>query len=210
MVAAALAVLLGAMVWLTTADTDGFAASGRRPLTSSSSTTSTSTTTTTTTTTMPPPIPMAIPAGATAPVISRVTTTDPVVFFTIDDGLVQDPAVIDYLRAERIPVTIFPVPQYVHQNPAYFQAIRALGGSVQDHSMTHPDLRRLGAAAQQGEICGPLDEYAGLFGTRPWLFRPPFFLRGTSSDFSGLFCRGVVHSAKSLTDPPRRPADVGL
>src|SRR5262245_63263106 len=44
----------------------------------------------------------------------------------------------------------------------------------------------------------------------PWLFRPPFFLRGTSSDFSGLFSRGKVHSAKSETDPNRRPAEVGL
>src|SRR5436190_24389956 len=35
----------------------------------------------------------------------------------------------------------------------------------------------------------------------PWLFRPPFFLRGTKRDFSGLFSRGSVHSAKSLTDP---------
>src|SRR5262249_47458407 len=46
--------------------------------------------------------------------------------------------------------------------------------------------------------------------TMPWLFRPPFFLRGTSSDFSGLFSRGLVQSAKSLTEPNRRPAEVGL
>ena len=118
---------------------------------------------------------MAIPAGPVAPVISRVATTDPVVFFTIDDGLVQDPAVVDYLRAQRIPVTLFPVPAYVHQNSGYFQAIHALGASIQDHTgSTRPDLRRLGDAAQQTEICGPLDEYTDQFGARPWLFRPPF------------------------------------
>src|SRR5829696_6915372 len=44
----------------------------------------------------------------------------------------------------------------------------------------------------------------------PWLFRPPFFGLGTRSDFSGLLVRGKVHSAKSDTDPPRRPAEVGL
>src|SRR5436190_21479795 len=44
----------------------------------------------------------------------------------------------------------------------------------------------------------------------PWLFRPPFFGRGTNSDFSGLLARGKVHSAKSETEPPRRPAEVGL
>ena len=117
---------------------------------------------------------MVIPGGAAAPVISRVTTTDPVVFFTIDDGLVRDPAVIDFLRERHIPVTIFPVPGYVHQNPDYFRAIHDLGGSMQDHTTTHPDLRRLSTAAQQSEICGAADELAAQFGVRPWLFRPPF------------------------------------
>ncbi len=109
-----------------------------------------------------------------APVISRVQTPNPVVFFTIDDGMVRDPAVIDFLRARHIPVTMFPIPAYVHQDPAYFDAIHALGASVQDHTITHPDLRRLSTAGQQREICGPLDDYATRFGARPWLFRPPF------------------------------------
>src|SRR5438094_9501727 len=44
----------------------------------------------------------------------------------------------------------------------------------------------------------------------PWLFRPPFFLARMTSDFSGAFTFGLVQSAKSLTMPARRPADVGL
>src|SRR5207248_3213573 len=44
----------------------------------------------------------------------------------------------------------------------------------------------------------------------PWTLRPPFFLSGLSSDFSGALTRGLVQSAKSDTIPPRRPADVGL
>jgi peptidoglycan/xylan/chitin deacetylase (PgdA/CDA1 family) len=123
---------------------------------------------------MPAPTPVAVASGPVAPIYARIPTNDPVVFFTIDDGIVQDPAVIDYLRDQHLPVTIFPVPAYVHQNPAYFQTIHALGGSTQDHTLTHPDLRRLTAAAQQREICGPLDDYTTLFGTRPWLFRPPY------------------------------------
>jgi peptidoglycan-N-acetylglucosamine deacetylase len=39
------------------------------------------------------------------------------VFFTIDDGLVRDLAVIDFLRDRRIPVTMFPVPGYVREDP---------------------------------------------------------------------------------------------
>jgi peptidoglycan/xylan/chitin deacetylase (PgdA/CDA1 family) len=109
-----------------------------------------------------------------APVVSRVPTHDPVVFFTIDDGNVRDPEVIDFLRSRRIPVTIFPVPECVAEDPAYFEAIHALGASIQAHSVNHPDLRDLGLAAQRREIHGPLADYAGRFGTRPWLFRPPY------------------------------------
>ena len=117
---------------------------------------------------------MAIAGGSVASVISRVQTPNPVVFFTIDDGLVRDPAVIDFLRDRHIPVTMFPIPAYVREDPAYFQAIHALGASVQDHTVTHADLRKLDTAGQQREICGPLNEYATRFGARPWLFRPPF------------------------------------
>lgn len=105
---------------------------------------------------------------------SRIPTTDPVVFLTIDDGIVQDPAVIGYIRDEHIPVTLFPIPGYVEQNEPYFQAIHQLGATVQDHTVSHTDLTTLSAAAQRAEICGPLDEYQQKFGVRPWIFRPPY------------------------------------
>src|SRR5438270_10340190 len=43
----------------------------------------------------------------------------------------------------------------------------------------------------------------------PWLLRPPFFLARTRSAFSGFFFLSV-RSAKSLTEPWRRPLEVGL
>ncbi len=42
---------------------------------------------------------------------------------------------------------------------------------------------------------------------RPWWFRPPVLARGARRAFSGVV---FVISAKSPTDPPRRPAEVGL
>jgi peptidoglycan-N-acetylglucosamine deacetylase len=149
------------------------ARSQRHRAASGSTTTSTSASTTTTTTTPLPAPTLPIQAGSVAPVVSRVPTPNPVVFFTIDDGLVRDPAVIDFLRDRRIPVTMFLLPNFLHEEPAYFEAIHALGASVQDHTVSHTDLRKLDAAAQQREICGVLNEYTGRFGARPWLFRPP-------------------------------------
>ena len=43
----------------------------------------------------------------------------------------------------------------------------------------------------------------------PWLFRPPVFLSGSVSDFSGFFSLSVS-SEKSLTEELRRPGLVGL
>jgi peptidoglycan/xylan/chitin deacetylase (PgdA/CDA1 family) len=169
-------------------------------------------------TTTPPPATVAIAPG-TVPVISRVATSDPVVFFTIDDGYTRDPAVVEFLRDRHIPVTLFPVPGPVGQDPAYFAAIHALGASVQDHTVNHPTLKGLPFATQRNEICGPLDNFAARFGQRPWLLRPP----GGSYDATTLTAakscgmRAVVTWRATMNDGvlrtqggPLRPGDIIL
>lgn len=112
--------------------------------------------------------------GCLPETVSRVPTNDPVVFFTIDDGIVRDPAVIDFLRTNDIPVTLFVNPGQVAQDPGYFQAFRDLGDSIQDHTVNHPSLDHLSVGDQQAEICGPMGDYAGRFGQTPWMLRPPY------------------------------------
>ena len=102
------------------------------------------------------------------PVVHRITTTDPVVFITIDDGYTKDPAVVELLRARQIPVTPFLAQTAIDSGHAYFNLIQDAGGqSVQDHSVTHPFLTRLPYAKQKAEICGAANQYATWFGTRP-------------------------------------------
>jgi peptidoglycan/xylan/chitin deacetylase (PgdA/CDA1 family) len=195
------------------------AKSKQRRVASRSHTTSTSVSTTTTTEAIPP-TPVAIQGGSVAPVISRVPTPNPVVFFTIDDGMVRDPAVIDFLRDQHVPVTMFPLPAYVHQDPAYFDQIHALGASVQDHTITHPDLRKLAGAGLQKEVCGVLTDYAGRFGARPWLMRPPFGYLSQSVPVVARQCgiRAVVTWRATMNDGrldvqgggPLQPGDIIL
>jgi peptidoglycan/xylan/chitin deacetylase (PgdA/CDA1 family) len=109
-----------------------------------------------------------------APAISRIQTSNRVVFFTIDDGIVRDPAAVAYLSQARDPVTLFLIPGYANQNPGYFQAIQQIGATVQDHTVHHLDLTKLSYERQVQEICGPLDGFAATFGHRPWLLRPPY------------------------------------
>jgi peptidoglycan/xylan/chitin deacetylase (PgdA/CDA1 family) len=120
----------------------------------------------TTTTTLPP--------GPLAPVVDHVKTTAPVVFITIDDGYGRDPRVIALVRLLHLPITAFVIRGPALAGRAYWQALQAAGATIEDHTITHPDLRRFSLAAQRHEICSPLDEFALLFGHRPTLFRPPY------------------------------------
>jgi peptidoglycan/xylan/chitin deacetylase (PgdA/CDA1 family) len=160
--------------------------------TTSSSTTSTTTTTTTTvppttTTTrpklrvpglglpaQPEPQPVSLPPTSSAPVFSRIPTTNKVIFLGIDDGLVRDPAVADLLRQANIPFTMFLVKGEADAGVDYFRQLQQYGGVVESHTITHPDLTTLSYGNVQNEVCGTLDDYQSLYGRRPTLFRPPY------------------------------------
>lgn len=109
------------------------------------------------------------------PVVRQVSTTDPVVFITIDDGYSKDPRVVELLRSRDVPVTPFVAVDAVRDDHEYFARItEATGQTVQNHTSTHPFLSRLGRAQQETEICGAADTMQKWYGVRPWLFRPPY------------------------------------
>src|SRR5947209_4443182 len=69
-----------------------------------------------------------------------------------------------------------------------------------------PSLRRLKSIRRYIRLWPPPRNRTQM---TPWLLRPPFFLARTRSDFSGFFVLSV-RSVKSLTEPWRRPLEVGL
>ena len=158
-------------------------------------TTAAPTTTTTTTTTVPPttttvpvqlrvpglglprqptPTPVDLPPTNSAPVFSRIPTTNKVIFLGIDDGMVRDPAVADLLEQANIPFTMFLVEGEAEAGADYFRQLQQYGGVVESHTINHPDLTKLSYGNMQTEVCGTLDDYQNLFGRRPTLFRPPY------------------------------------
>jgi peptidoglycan/xylan/chitin deacetylase (PgdA/CDA1 family) len=136
--------------------------------------------------TQPVPAPPAdmrpAPKIGPATLIYKVETTDPVAFLTIDDGGYRDPAMADVLKRNGIKATMFVTEKYARQDPAFFARLRdATGSSIENHSATHANLKGKPADQQAAEI-GPVSEhYAGEFGRRPRLFRPPF---GNSDDIT--------------------------
>ncbi|WP_171169207.1 polysaccharide deacetylase family protein [Streptomyces sp. I05A-00742] len=142
------------------------------------------------------------------PVVSRVPTHDRVVFLTVDDGWYRDPAAAGILRDRRVPVTLFPLPGAVDQDPGYFRELT--GGrrsAVGNHTVGHPDLPTLDAAAQRQEICAARDRLAPVFGRAPGLLRPPFGHHDDTTRAAARRCgvRALVtwtHDFTTWTDTP--------
>ena len=159
-------------------------AAARPTSTTTASPTTSTTSTTTTTAPLPPrllPGPLAQPSPATpvtfsqtTPNLDHVVTTDKVIFLGIDDGLVRDPAVVDLMRKERVPLTLFLVRQPARDGQEYFRELQTVGATIQAHTVDHPRLKSLGWGAQAQEICGDLHDLETWYGARPTVFRPPY------------------------------------
>lgn len=117
--------------------------------------------------------PVNIPAGST-PVIYNIPTNQPVVFLTIDDGWTITPEIQKWLLKHKLPATLFLTNDAVKNNYDYFRALQNAGMSIEDHTLSHPNLAKVPPAHQQSEICGAADTYQNSFGRRPTLLRPPY------------------------------------
>ncbi|MGP3999237.1 polysaccharide deacetylase family protein [Streptomyces sp. 8N706] len=106
--------------------------------------------------------------------LTRVPTRDRVVFLTIDDGSHKDPQLIRMLRELQVPVSAFLSDYVVRDDYGYFRELQKLGVSLNNHTLTHPDLRELSYEDQRKEICRQQVILEREFGVRPWLFRPPY------------------------------------
>ncbi|MFD9392212.1 polysaccharide deacetylase family protein [Streptomyces sp. NPDC060000] len=129
--------------------------------------------------TAPPAAPAAKPvrlpaAGGRIPVISEIPTQEKIVFLTFDDGAEKDPRFVTMMRELKIPFTMFLTDSAISSDYGYFKKLQAFGDGVQNHTLTHPNLRTLGAAAQKQEICGQQTKLKDRYGTAPRLFRPPY------------------------------------
>lgn len=118
--------------------------------------------------------PVKRPPGGPVPVISSVPTTDKIVFITVDDGAEKDPRFVEMMKDLKVPVTMFLTDAAIRTDYAYFEPLAALGNGVANHTLTHPNLRTLGRAAQEREICGQQTRLTKQYGTAPRLFRPPY------------------------------------
>lgn len=141
-------------------------------------------------------------AGGLAPVLHRIPTNLPVVFVTIDDGAVRDPHALDLITRSGAHPTLFLTNRYVHEHEDYFRALQKAGAMIEDHTLTHPDLKGKPYPMQHDEICKTADDYAAAFGTRPVLFRPPFGASDATTQRAAADCgmRAVIDWTAAVND----------
>ncbi|GAB3267936.1 hypothetical protein GCM10027449_00840 [Sinomonas notoginsengisoli] len=112
--------------------------------------------------------------GGLAPVVTRVITKQPVVFLTIDDGVVKHPEFLALLKKYDYPATLFLTKSALGDNPKFFVDFQKAGDRIQDHTLSHDTGMSTKAYAYQfGEIKGMRDYIAATYGAAPTLFRPP-------------------------------------
>ncbi|MFF9276840.1 polysaccharide deacetylase family protein [Streptomyces griseosporeus] len=144
--------------------------------------------------------PVKLSATGPVPVLSRIPTSQKVVFITIDDGQEKDPEFIEMMRDLRIPITMFLTNDVIRSDYGYFRQLQALGNHIQNHTVHHPVLSTLPPARQKEEICGDQEILTREYGTAPLLFRPPYGVYDTDTENAVAQCgpRAIVRWRESM------------
>lgn len=107
--------------------------------------------------------------------VQRIATRDRVVFLTIDDGVVEDPAFLALVRRQHLRFTVFLTNSMATgKRAAYFHELQRAGAVIEDHTLTHPYLTRISASARTRQVCQAARDDKLVFGRRAQLLRPPY------------------------------------
>jgi peptidoglycan/xylan/chitin deacetylase (PgdA/CDA1 family) len=117
---------------------------------------------------------VAVPALPTVPLYAFASPAGQAVYITVDDGWTPSPQVLAIMRSSHLPVTAFLIAQAADQNLPYWRAFVQAGGTIGDHTVSHPDLTRLSlrqAATQWDQARLDLGHWLG---RTPVMGRPPY------------------------------------
>jgi peptidoglycan/xylan/chitin deacetylase (PgdA/CDA1 family) len=117
---------------------------------------------------------MTVHALPGVPLYSFASPARRAIYITVDDGWTPSPRVLAIMRRTHLPVTAFLIERAAQRDLPYWRAFAGAGGTVGDHTMSHPNLTKLTlsqATAQWGQARRALGQ---LLGQVPFLGRPPY------------------------------------
>ena len=108
------------------------------------------------------------------PLYSFASPAGRAVYITADDGWTPSSQVLATMRKTHLPVTAFLIEQAAQRDLAYWRSFAAAGGTIADHTVSHPNLTQLSlsqATFQWGHARLALGLWAG---KAPLMGRPPY------------------------------------
>jgi peptidoglycan/xylan/chitin deacetylase (PgdA/CDA1 family) len=117
---------------------------------------------------------VALRALPETPLYSFASPARRAIYITVDDGWTPSPQVLAIMRRTQLPVTAFLIERAARRDLPYWRAFASAGGTVGDHTVSHPNLTTLTlgqATAQWGQARRALGQ---LLGQVPFLGRPPY------------------------------------
>lgn len=115
-----------------------------------------------------------IPALPETPVYSFAHSAGRAIYITVDDGWTPSQRVLAVMRRARLPVTAFLIADAARQHLAYWRAFVRAGGTVGDHTVSHPNLTRLALPRATAQWAGARRALGQWLGQVPFLGRPPY------------------------------------
>jgi peptidoglycan/xylan/chitin deacetylase (PgdA/CDA1 family) len=114
------------------------------------------------------------PAWREVPLYSFASPAGGAIYITVDDGWTPSLRVLNLMRRTHLPVTAFLIEQAAQRNLPYWRAFVKAGGTVGDHTVSHPNLTKLTvgqATAQWAQARRVLGRWLG---RAPLMGRPPY------------------------------------
>lgn len=123
-----------------------------------------------------PPSVDALPMVTRKPSYNSCNTGGPHVALTFDDGPHPQltPALLDILARRGVKATFYVIGKNVNAHPDIVARMVAEGHEIGNHTMNHPSLPKLGAAAVSAEISATNDAIRNAAGVTPATMRPPY------------------------------------
>ncbi|UJF33873.1 polysaccharide deacetylase family protein [Paenibacillus hexagrammi] len=110
-------------------------------------------------------------------IIAEVATNRKAVAFTFDDepDPSYTPQLLEIFRKAGAKATFFVVGEQVEAHPAIARSAYAEGHELANHTFTHPFLTQVDGAKRAEELERAEASIVGITGSKPLLFRPPYF-----------------------------------
>ena len=119
------------------------------------------------------------------PLYSFASPAGRAVYITVDDGWTPSSQVLAIMRKTHLPVTAFLIQQAAQRNLAYWRAFAQAGGTVGDHTVSHPNLTQLSLSQATFQWAHARLALGRWLGQAPVMGRPPY----------GAFDRAVAAAA---------------